>query len=82
MTIYQFDELTDADQAATIWSRGQLVAERWVNGYKVGLYQVESFYAEVYYGVHDVQRIFSFCNTDLLWPYLAKIDISDLQQFR
>jgi hypothetical protein len=80
MTIFQFDELSEADQAAILWSQGQLVANREVSGDKVLLYQVDSFYVEVHKVSNEIERIFSFCNTDLLLPYLEKIDISPILQ--
>ena len=81
MTIYQFNDLSEMEQIEVIWTV-PAIAERKENGYKIFLFQVDSFYVELYHHIQRdaTERIRSFSNEELLLPYLATIDIGQLLQ--
>jgi len=73
----QLDEL---DQADLIWETGVLIGKRKNGYYNILLFQIDAFYAEIYYHAHFnvVIRIKTFTNTDQLEPYLQQIAIEQL----
>ena len=79
MTIYQFNALSEMEQIETIWNV-PAVAERIENGYKIFLFQIGSFYVELYHHLErdSTERLRTFSNADQLSPYLQKINIDRL----
>jgi hypothetical protein len=79
MTIYQFNSLNEMEQIEAIWAV-PAIAERKENGYKIFLFQLDSFYVELYHHIERdaTERIRSFASEDHLIPYLAKINIDQL----
>lgn len=79
MTEVQFKRLTEDDQSDVICRTGVLISLRKQDEYKVLLYQIDSFYAEVYYHpVDNAIHIKSFSGTEQLQPYLKQIDLADI----
>jgi hypothetical protein len=80
MTLYQFNQLDEMEQAEAVWD-GVHIGERQDEEHTILLYQLGSFYVEAYYHrEHNALRRFrSFSSTEQLAPYLGKIDISKLQ---
>ena len=80
MTLYQFNVLTENEKTAIVWSKGDFVIERKENNFSILLYQVQSFYVEVFYSGNEnkISRLRSFSSTQQLEPYLEKINISGL----
>jgi hypothetical protein len=79
MTLYEFKTLSDFEQAEAVWN-GTFIAHREDGFFRVLLYQIDSFYVEVYYHktANVILRFRSFTTTRLLEPYLEKINISDI----
>jgi len=79
MTLYQFNMLNEFEQAEAVWS-GTHIGERQDDEHSILLYQINSFYVEVYYHQEDnaIRRMRSFSSTDQLAPYLGQIDIGKL----
>lgn len=79
MTLYQFNQLDEAEQLEAIWG-GSLLDERADEQHKILLYQIDCFYVEAYYRKDhgELVRFRSFSSTDQLEPYTGKIDISGL----
>jgi hypothetical protein len=77
VTIYDFLELNEDEQANAIYAYGVLVSSRDTEDCKVLLYQIESFYVEIHFNplLSDISRICCFKNLDRLNPYLEKIDV-------
>lgn len=73
-------QLDEIDQAELIWESGVLIGKRKDDYYNVLLFQVDAFYAEIYYHSHFnvIIKIETFSNTAELEPYLQTISISDL----
>ncbi len=84
MKLYDFKFLDDKSQAEVLFSYGVLIAERLFKDLVIQLYQINSFYVEVYYNAifKMVQGINSFENLSRLEPYLSSIDISFINNFQ
>lgn len=80
MTVFHFHRLSEKQQLDILENSGVFVAERQGAFYNIRLYQLESFYVELYYHTHFnvVVNINCFTNTDCLDPYLEAIDVEAL----
>ncbi|MDQ6763269.1 MAG: hypothetical protein M3015_11660 [Bacteroidota bacterium] len=76
MTLYEFNQLNDPEKAEAVWD-GTLIGDRTDNIFNILLYQIDSFYVEVYYQKRRniIKWIRSFSSTDQLLPYLEKMDL-------
>jgi len=78
MHFYDFIQLNETEQIEILWYNGEQIGRRKDEEHLILLYQVEGFYVEVFY--HNKERVIkkymSFECTDLLEPYLEKIDIT------
>lgn len=76
MTLYQFLAMNEMEQQEAIW-QGVHIADREDEEHKILLYQIDSFYVEVFYHVeyNCIRRYRPFASTDLLEPYLEKMII-------
>jgi hypothetical protein len=75
----QFKAFSEDSKANIIHRQGVLVSIRRTEKCKVLLYQVDSFYVEVFYHPTDhFIRIESFSGTEKLDPYLNQISIEKL----
>ena len=79
MTLYQFNALDEMEQAEAVWS-GVHIGERRDEEHNILLYQIDSFYVEVYFNreLNVIRKFRSFSSTDQLGPYLDSIDIKQL----
>lgn len=77
MTLYDFKKLSDFEQAQAVWN-GTFLAHREEGLFRVILYQIDSFYAEVYYQKEQniISHFRTFTTTRLLDPYLEQIDLA------
>ena len=82
MTLYQFIALDEMEQAEAVWE-GTFIADREDNEHKILLYQIDSFYVEVYYHteLNVVRKYRPFSSINQLKPYLDQIDIQKLINF-
>jgi len=80
MTRYHFNILDENEQANAIWGKGVLIGERSDAFHKIRLYQVDSFYVEVYHHNHFnvITKMQSFSSTSKLQPYLETICLDGL----
>ena len=79
MSEEQFNKLTEDCQSDVICRKGVLISLRKQDEHKVLLYQIDSFYVEVYYHpVDNAINIISFSGTEKLQPYLKQIDLADI----
>lgn len=81
MTLFEFDLLDEKEKAHVIWEIGVHLATRFTVLYTIALYQIESFYIEVFFDQqeHKIIKMKSFLSTEPLTPYLKKIDLSWLK---
>ena len=79
MTIYQFNSLSEMEQIEIIW-KVPAIDQRFENGYKIFLFQVYSFYVELYHHLERdaTERLRSFSSDEYLAPYLNKMNIGQL----
>ena len=80
MTLCDFLLLPDNDKAALLYEHGVYIGKRKLGRSTVLLYQLEGFYAEVYYRQYrrHIERFGCFADTARLDPYLAQIDVEHL----
>ena len=81
MTYEQFQALPKDIQRNVVKHCGVFLFGRTAVGVNVMLYQVEGFYAELYFDEKNSGsiRIRAFEDTKDLEPYLRKVDVSELQ---
>lgn len=77
MKASNFSQLSESNQTEIIWERGAYLDRRTEGFYAILLFQVDSFYTEVWYHAHFnvIIRIETFTGTDRLDPYLENIDL-------
>jgi hypothetical protein len=82
MTFLQFNQLSRFDKFAAILEHGVNIGDRRSKYANVILYQVFSFYIEVYYdpSQNEIVQLKSFAGTDLLDPYIKSITVESLLQ--
>ena len=80
MTIYKFNRLDAVNKVDALIHHSVLIDKRTDAGHRILLYQLDSFYVEVYYDIeyNKISKIKSFSSTSLLKAYLLKIDITSL----
>lgn len=80
MTLDEFTLLDDTKQAETLLDQGIYLTKRLYKNFSIFLYQLDSFYVEVYHNLrYDfTQGMRCFEDDDALQPYLESIDISCL----
>lgn len=73
-------QMTEMEQADVIWEKGVLIGKRKDGFYNILLFQVDAFYAEIFYHSHFnvIIQIRTFSNTAELEPYLQAISLADL----
>jgi hypothetical protein len=81
MTLYQFRTLSEVKQQQVMWN-GIHIADRIQGTYRIVLYQMDSFYIEVFYNHenNNIDRYRAFYSIEQLRPYLAQIDITAIFQ--
>jgi len=79
MTMNEFNAMDETGQIEAV-ARSAHISERQAGKYTILLYQIDGFYVEVYYHMklNDIVGFRSFSNVDQLFPYLSKIDITEL----
>ena len=83
MTLIQFDQKNETEQRQVIKTQGVFMASRMKGETKILLYQVDSFYIELFYDRHEeiqipIRLLRTFEGVESLDPYLNKIDIKML----
>ena len=80
MTLYEFNMLEKDGQHSAVWEYGTHIGERIEGPHKLILYQLFSFYVELYYSINanELTRLRSFSSVKCLDPYLPYIDITNL----
>ncbi len=80
MRLQDFARLPDEEKANLLYNEGVYIGKRKQGNITVVLYQLEGYYAEVYYRKYRciIDRISCFSGTARLDPYLAEINVEDL----
>lgn len=73
MTLYQFNALDETEQHQAVWNNGVHVGDRVEGEHKIILYQLFSFYVELYYHteLNVLRRLRSFSSTECLDAYIS-----------
>ncbi|HEY0041470.1 MAG TPA: hypothetical protein VGB71_12440 [Flavisolibacter sp.] len=76
----EFLHLSEEDQANLLYEQGVYIGKRKLGATIVILYQLEGFYAEVFYRQYRriIECISCFSGTARLDPYLPEIDVEQL----
>lgn len=84
MKVQEFKSLDETEKAVALINNGVLVGKRVLQSYLAFLYQLDSFYVEILYNkkTNFVYKFKAFENTELLEPYLSRIDISWIEEFK
>lgn len=82
MRLADFNLMDEIGQAEALLNYGVLVAERIYKSFTIYLYQIGSFYVEVYFHNHFrvIQGFRGFESLQPLEPYLHEIDITCLHE--
>lgn len=80
MTIVDFIQLDQEEKKLLLLHGGILIGKRWVDDHIVFLFQLQSFYIEVYCNPQNkkVEEYLAFEGTTPLYPYLQTIQIDHL----
>jgi hypothetical protein len=78
MTLYEYKQLEETEQAIALWDKGVHLGERFNGEHNILLYQMDGFYVEVFYhpDCNAIVRIRSFKSTGQLLPYLDQMDVA------
>jgi len=78
--MYEFQKLEENEQLTILYNEGVYLGKRREGTKVVLLYQIEGFYAEVFYRIYRqyVSKIHLSGNTSILDPYLEQFDVASL----
>ena len=81
MKLYEFNRLDKDRQAQTLKDYGVLIEERLEKEDQVLVYQMQTFYAEVYYhkGYKIIKKLRSFTNADNVFSYVKHADFTNFK---
>jgi hypothetical protein len=80
MTFHQFEKLASGNKYKYLLQKGTFLVKRKSIKYDFLLYELNGFYVEVMYDANQktVLLLEPFTDTNLLAPYLYKVDITEL----
>lgn len=80
MTLYEYRTLSFQERSDVLHASGVLLSDRSCPPYHLSLFQLYSFYVEVYFhqGHQHIDSLRPFNSMQLLDPYLEQIDVSGL----
>jgi hypothetical protein len=72
MNFYEFSQLDKDCQAQKVWRCGKHIDTRYSSIYAILLWQLETFYVEIYYDRIDnkIENVRSFLSIEPITPYL------------
>ncbi|GEO04493.1 hypothetical protein AAE02nite_21570 [Adhaeribacter aerolatus] len=82
MDLYQFNFQNYENREALVWQYGSFICFREEDDFRIVLYHMGSFFAEVWYHVPDnqIELVRGFKSRKALEPYLVTVDLSDLER--
>ena len=80
MTLFEFQLLPETEQVSILYECGVYIGKRKEKKRSTLLFQLDSFYVEVYYSSYRryISRLHCSQSTVLLDPYLEQIDVEYL----
>jgi hypothetical protein len=84
MKVQEFRSLDETEKAVALINNGVLVGKRTMQSFLIFLYQLDNFYVEILYNkqTNFVYKFKAFENTELLEPYISRIDLSWIEEFK
>ena len=78
----EFKKLSLKQQLDMLYNDGVHIGKRVIEGQTVILYQLNDFYAEVYFTEYrkEVDKLLTSKSTDIIHPYLDQVRIRDLDK--
>lgn len=83
MTMYEFRILTDQEQLDIVYGKGVYIGKRKARDLVSVLYQVDSFYVELFYKKYRYFISHTRCSASIVIaePYLDQIDLAELVNY-
>jgi hypothetical protein len=83
MTIYEFHLLPYNDKVELLYTRGVYIGKRKAPKNIKVLYQLDSFYVEIFYKKYRqfIDHLSYFNSADKLNPYLSQVDVGDIIKY-
>ena len=80
MRLFDFNLLSEAGKYNELSKHGVMIGELMEGEYKIFLYQMHSFYVELYYHrvYRKLKRLTAFSSTENLEDYINQVDLRDL----
>jgi hypothetical protein len=80
MTLSEYNQLNPSEQFEALYDHGIHIADRADDQYCIILFQLDSFYIELYFHIeqNELKKLRCFSNIDFIKPYLEEIDLSEL----
>lgn len=75
--IHKFNDLADNFKASMLWEKGRFLMTRIENPYRINLYSISDFFAEIWYNDEKgtIDEIRAFKSFTLLEPYFNNLKI-------
>lgn len=83
MTIPQFQELSYDDKVDLLYKQGVYIGKQKEGCHTKVLYQLDSFYVEIYYTKYRrlISHLVCFNFNDMLNPYLSQVDVGEIIKY-
>ncbi|WP_266204566.1 hypothetical protein [Pontibacter kalidii] len=80
MNLNLFNTHTLAGRLEIIWAHGNFIAYRGRRGYRIELYNLGSFFAEVWYNPENdyISLVRGFTSNKALEPYITQVDLMEM----
>ena len=83
MTLYQFNALDETEQHEAVWNDGVMVGHKNDGEHRIVLYQLFSFYVELFYNIeyNVLSKLIAFSDTEMLDIYLQQFSLDELKSW-
>ncbi|WP_299757973.1 hypothetical protein [uncultured Pontibacter sp.] len=80
MNLNLFNTHTLAGRLEIIWAHGNFIANRGRRGYRIALYDLGSFFAEIWYNPENdyISLVRGFSSKKALEPYINQVDLMEM----
>ncbi len=77
MTLYEYNLLDPDTKSQVLWDKGTFIMTRIENPYRINLYSLSDFFAEIWYNDENgtIDEIRAFKSFTLLEPYFNNLKI-------
>ena len=80
MTLREYNGLDELERAIMLWQQGVMAAYKQERETRIVLYQLHSFYVEVYHNIYEnrIEKLLTFAGTNQLDEYIDHIDLTEI----